>query len=497
MSAQRSPWPALYAVIAGFFMLVLEMNIVAVANPAIMTDLDADVSQAIWVTSAYLLAYTVPLLVAGRLGDRFGPKNVYLLGLVVFTGASLWCGSSTSIDELITARVAQGLGAALMTPQTMAVITRTFPPAERGAAMGLWGGTAGLAALLGPILGGVLVDWRGWEWIFYVNVPVGVVAFVLAVWLVPALETREHGFDLTGMALSAIGLFLVVFGVQEGNARHWDAVTRVLIVTGVVVLALFVLTQLRHTGEPLVPMSLFRDRNFALSTVAVTSMAAAVNGLFVVAYFYLQQVRDLSPTESATVFAPMALLTGVLAPVVGRISDRVPPRVIPTTGFALFAATLFTFAAIMTPDSSLVLFTIVGAVAGVANAFVWAPLAATAIRGLPPRQAGAGSGVFLTTRQMGFTLGSAVIGALLSALIAAQGLPSGPIGESGDGTAVRDLPPELRDAVVAKTSTALSQSAYLPAVVLLIGLVASALFTTRPSAARTPAAESERSAPPR
>src|SRR6266568_1107491 len=179
MTTRRNPWLALYALVVGFFMILLDMTIVSVANPTIMRDLHTDMTKVIWVTSAYLLTYAVPLLVTGRLGDRFGPKNIYLIGLVVFTLASLWCGLSGSIDMLIAARAVQGLGAALMTPQTMAVITRTFPPDKRGAAMGLWGGVAGLATLVGPILGGVLVDQLGWNWIFYINVPVGVVAFVL------------------------------------------------------------------------------------------------------------------------------------------------------------------------------------------------------------------------------------------------------------------------------------------------------------------------------
>ncbi|TDV56025.1 DHA2 family efflux MFS transporter permease subunit [Actinophytocola oryzae] len=487
MPAQPSPWPALYAVIVGFFMLLLDMSIVAVANPAIMADLHADLAQVIWATSAYLLAYAVPLLITGRLGDRFGPKNVYLIGLVVFTGSSLWCGAATSIDMLIAARVAQGLGAALMTPQTMAVITRTFPPDKRGAAMGLWGGTAGLAALVGPILGGVLVDWQGWEWIFLVNVPVGILAFVLAAWLVPALETHRHRFDLAGMALSAIGMFLLVFGIQEGNARHWSPLIWALIVAGVAALILFVVNQHRNTREPLVPLSLFKDRNFTLSNVAVTSMASAVNGLFVVAYFYLQQVRDMSPTESAMVFAPMALLTGLLAPFIGKIADRLPPRMVPTIGFALFAGTLFGYVSIMTPDSPIALFVVIGAIAGIANAFVWAPLAANAIRNLSIQQAGAGSAVFLTTRQLGFTLGSAAISALLSAHVAAQGLPARSIGESG--TTAGNLSPELREATLHKMSTALSQSMYLPALILLVGLVASALFVGVPRTTGAPKAK--------
>ncbi|MGV9415626.1 DHA2 family efflux MFS transporter permease subunit [Nocardia sp. NPDC003693] len=470
MSTERNPWLALYALVVGFFMILLDMTIVAVANPAIMDDLNADISKVIWVTSAYLLAYAVPLLITGRLGDRFGPKNIYLIGLAVFTAASLWCAMSGSIEMLIAARAVQGLGAALMTPQTMAVITRTFPPDKRGAAMGLWGGVAGLATLVGPILGGVLVDWQGWEWIFYVNVPIGIIAFALAVWLVPALPTHEHKFDLVGVALSAVGMFLLVFGIQEGNTRDWDALIWLLIAAGVVVLGLFIVNQARNTGEPLVPLSLFKDRNFAMSNLAIAAMGASVTAVFVPFYFYLQQVRDMSPTRSALVLAPMAILTGVFAPIVGKLSDRMPPRVFPTIGFAAFSATIFAFAALMKPDASILAFLVIGGVAGIANACIWAPLATTATHNLPVSQAGAGAGVYNTTRQVGSVLGSAAIAALMSSRIAAQNLPAGPIHEGGAGMA------KLPDAVLDKVSTALSQSMLLPGFILLIGVVASALF---------------------
>ncbi|MFC9996781.1 DHA2 family efflux MFS transporter permease subunit [Nocardia sp. NPDC127526] len=478
MSTQRNPWLALYALVVGFFMILLDMTIVAVANPAIMRDLHADINSVIWVTSAYLLTYAVPLLVTGRLGDRFGPKNIYLIGLAVFTLASLWCAESNSINMLIAARAVQGLGAALMTPQTMAVITRTFPPDKRGAAMGLWGGVAGLATLVGPILGGFLVDSHGWEWIFYVNVPVGIIAFALAVWLVPALPTNEHKFDLVGVALSGIGLFLLVFGIQEGNNRDWDGVIWALIIGGLVVLALFVVNQSRNTGEPLVPLGLFKDRNFALSNLAIAAMGAAVTAIFVPAYFYLQAVRDLTPTKSALVFAPMAILTGVFAPLIGKLSDRMPPRVIPTIGFAAFAATVFGFAALMTPDSPLAAFLAIGGVAGIANACIWAPLATTATHNLPVQQAGAGAGIYNTTRQVGSVLGSAAVAALMSSRFAAQGLASGPIGEGGAGAAA--MPEQILD----KVSTALSQSMYLPAAILLVGVAAAALFIGHPEGDR-------------
>ncbi|MEU6831536.1 DHA2 family efflux MFS transporter permease subunit [Nocardia beijingensis] len=470
MSTQRNPWLALVALVVGFFMILLDMTIVAVANPAIMTNLHADISQVIWVTSAYLLTYAVPLLVTGRLGDRFGPKNIYLIGLAVFTAASLWCGLSGSIGMLIAARAAQGVGAALMTPQTMAVITRTFPPDRRGAAMGLWGGVAGLATLVGPILGGVLVDGLGWEWIFIVNVPVGVVAFALAVWLVPALPTHEHKFDIPGVLLSGVGMFLLVFGIQEGNTYDWSLRIWLLIGAGLVVLAVFLVNQARNTGEPLLPLSLFRDRNFALSNAAIAAMGAAVTSLMVPTYFYLQAVREMSPTKSALVFAPMAIVTGFSAPLVGKFADKLHPRIVPTIGFGLFALSVFCFAMLMKPDSSLAWFLVAAALAGFANACIWAPLASTATHNLPVQQAGAGAGVYNTTRQVGSVLGSAAISALVAARLTANGLGGGPVAEGGAGQG--PLPEFVKDSF----STALSQSTLLPAAVLLIGVAASVLF---------------------
>ncbi|MGY4099507.1 DHA2 family efflux MFS transporter permease subunit [Nocardia sp. R16R-3T] len=481
MTTQRNPWLALFALVVGFFMILLDMTVVAVANPAIMKDLQADISQVIWVTSAYLLTYAVPLLVTGRLGDRYGPKNLYLIGLAVFTATSLWCGLSGSIAMLIAARAAQGLGAALMTPQTMAVITRTFPPDKRGAAMGVWGGVAGLATLVGPILGGVLVDGLGWEWIFIVNIPVGIVAFALALWLVPALPTNAHKFDIPGVVLSGIGLSLLVFGIQEGNTYDWSARIWLMIGAGVVVLAVFLVNQSRNTGEPLLPLGLFRDRNFALSNVAIAAMGAAITSMMVPGYFYLQAVREMSPTRSALVFAPMAIVTGIFAPIIGKISDRLHPRIVPTIGFIGFSASVFWFAAVMTPHSSLVWFMLAGALAGIANACIWAPLSSTATHNLPIQQAGAGAGVYNTTRQVGSVLGSAAISALVAGRISANGLGGGKVTEAGAGRG--PLPEFVKDAF----STALSQAILLPAGILLIGVIASALFIRhgRPAAAGT------------
>lgn len=473
------PWPALWSLVIGFFMILIDTTIVSVANPSIMEGLGTDINAVIWVTSAYLLAYAVPLLITGRLGDRFGPKKLYLLGLVVFTLASLWCGLAGDIQSLITARVLQGLGAAIMTPQTMAVITRIFPPDRRGAAMGLWGATAGMATLVGPILGGILVDSLGWEWIFFINVPVGIVGFILAWRFVPSLSTHPHRFDIPGVLLSAVGLFLLVFGIQEGETYNWGTIAGPLsvwslIIAGIVVLAGFIAWQRFNKGEPLLPLDLFRDRNFSLANIGITTVGFTVTAFGLPLIFYYQMVRGMTPTQSALMMVPMALISGGLAPVVGKIIDRVNPKYITSGGLVLMAVALVWNSVLMHPDTPILLFLLPSAVLGFANAGIWAPLSSTATRNLPPRQAGAGSGVYNTTRQIGAVLGSAAIAVLIQSRLAAE-LPAGPGGES------MEFSGRLPEALHEGFSTAMGQAILLPAAVILVG-AAVALFFAKPKA---------------
>jgi EmrB/QacA subfamily drug resistance transporter len=470
----HSPWPALWAMVIGFFMILVDSTIVSVATPAIMTGLDADVNSVIWVTSAYLLAYAVPLLITGRLGDRIGPKYVYLAGLVLFTVASLWCGLTGSIEMLIVARVVQGLGASLMTPQTMAVITRTFPAASRGQAMALWGATAGVAILVGPLLGGLLVDGPGWEWIFFINVPVGIVAFALASRLVPRLETHSHSFDWIGVALSSIGMFLLVFGIQEGETYNWGTIKGIisvplLIGLGVVVLGVFIWWQSRIRTEPLVPLALFRDRNFSMSNIAISAVGFAITAMAFPFMLYAQVVRGLSPTQAALLLVPMAVLSGALAPVAGRLIDRVHPRAVTSFGLLACSVSLFWLSRVTTPDTAVWELLLPMALMGIANAFMWAPLAATATRNLPLSFAGAGAGIYNTTRQVGAVLGSAAIAALIEARLTANlpGVPQGAAPRTGT-----TLPPQVADGF----ATAMSQSLLLPAVVLLVAVTATLAF---------------------
>ncbi len=466
--APRSPWPALWALVIGFFMILVDVTIVSIATPAIMADLGADVDSVVWVTSGYLLSYAVPLLITGRLGDRYGPRRVYLVGLTIFTLASLWCGFTGSIGGLIAARVVQGIGASLMTPQTMAVINRTFPVESRGSAMGLWGATAGVATLVGPLLGGVLVDGLGWEWIFFVNVPVGIVGLVAAWRLVPDLPTHVRRFDWAGVALSGVGMFLLVFGIQEGQTFHWNGVVWTMIAAGAVVMGAFLLWQ-RRSPEPLISLDLFRDRNFSLANVAITTVGFGVTAMAFPLTFYAQGVLGLSPTGAALLTAPMAVVSGLLAPLVGRLIDRAHPRWIAGAGMLAMPVSMFWLSAIMRPDTPIWAVLLPTILLGIASAFVWAPLATTATRNLPPRHAGAGAGVYNTTRQIGSVLGSAAIAVLIASQLAAN-LPG--VAGGGAETGVAHLPAALH----AGFATAMSHAILLPAVVLLIGFVAATAF---------------------
>ena len=375
---------------------------------------------------------------------------------------------------LILARAVQGLGAAMMTPQTMAVITRIFAPDKRGPAMGLWGATAGVAMLVGPILGGVLVDGLGWEWIFFVNVPVGVVAFAMAWRLVPKLRTHDHKFDLLGVLLSSAGLLLLVFGIQEGETYNWGTITGPLtvwslIIAGIIFLLLFVGWQAINKGEPLVPLHLFKVRNFSLANIAITTMGFSITAMSLPLFFYYQLVRGLTPTQSALMLVPMALFSGILAPFIGKLVDIVNPRYVAFTGFILMSVSLAWTSFLMTPETPIWLFLLPSGLLGIASSGIWAPLSTTATRNLGPREAGAGAGVYNTTRQIGSVLGSAAIAALIAARLAAE-MPAGSAAQAAG------MAGPLPESLHAGFATAMSQSTLLPAAAVLLGAAMVIMF---------------------
>ena len=468
----KKPWPALFALVLGFFMILVDLTIVTVATPTIIEDLDASVNDVVWVSSAYTLAYAVPVLITGRLGDRFGSKRLYLAGLTVFTLASLWCGLTDTVGALILARVVQGLGASLMTPQTMAIITRIFPAQSRGQAMAVWGATAGVAMVVGPILGGVLTDGLGWEWIFFVNVPVGILAFALAWRLVPSLPTHEHVFDWLGVALSGAGLFLLAFGIQEGHQQDWAGWIIAMIVAGLALLVAFVLWQRANKREPLVPLSLFKDRNFSVSTVAISVMGFIAASFGYPLMLWAQAVRGFDPTHAALLMFPMAVMSILLAKPVGDLTDRVHPRIILGFGFAISLVGMLLITWRLTPDAAIWEICVFQVLVGIGNAFIWAPTAATATRNLPMQLAGADSGVYNATRQVGAVIGSAAIAVLMDSMLAHY-LPGA--SAQGDAGAAQIADPAVADLF----SQAMQHSLLLPALVYAVGLVA-VMFYERP-----------------
>ena len=420
---QPMAWRSLWAMVVGFFMILVDSTIVTVATPTIMRELGADVTSVVWVTSAYLLAYAVPLLITGRLGDRFGPKLVYLIGLVVFTLASLGCGLTTTIELLIAARVVQGLGAALMTPQTMTVITRVFPPHQRGTAMAVWGATAGLAMLVGPMLGGLLIGLLGWEWIFFINIPIGAAGYVAAHRLVPDLEQHPHRFDWLGVALSGIGLFCIVFGLQEASTHDWGAIAGPvsvgsLLVAGVCFLAAFVVWQRFNPNEPLMPLKLFGDRNFSVANLAIALVGMTSVATPYPLMIWAQQARGLSPLLAALVNAPSAVVTLIVAKWSGQLVNRVHPRYLTVTGGLVWAFSLLAAGHFLDTTTPVWVPVVLLTFTGVASSLVFGPLSTAATANLPITYAGAGSGVYNATRQVGSVLGSAVVATVMSTLLA-------------------------------------------------------------------------------
>src|ERR687886_200690 len=257
---QANPWLVLVFLSLGFFMILLDTTIVNIAIPSLITELHSSLDQILWVLNAYLLVYAVLLITFGRLGDLLGPRRLFTIGLVIFTGASALCGLAQDGNQLIAARVLQGVGGAILTPQTLTIITSIFPPERRGAAFGIWGAVAGVAAVTGPTLGGFLVTYVSWRAIFYVNVPVGIVALFGALFIVPDLRPgRHHRFDVVGVLLASAGLFGIVFGLVEGEryswGQFWNGITiPEIIAAGVIVLIVFVLFE-RFQAEPLLPLS--------------------------------------------------------------------------------------------------------------------------------------------------------------------------------------------------------------------------------------------------
>src|SRR5437660_4728766 len=343
IQTRRSPWIILLVLCLGFFMILLDLTSVNVAIPSIIDGLHAGLDEILWVLNAYILVYAVLLITAGRLGDKYGAKRLFLVGLAVFTFASIGCSLAQSPGQLIVARIVQGIGGAILTPQTLSIITVIFPPERRGAAFGVWGAVAGVATVTGPTLGGFLVTYINWRWIFFVNVPVGLVALAGALLVVPDLRPgRRHRLDIVGVLLASTSLFGIIFGLVEGERFDWGAIwgpitIPEIIAAGVVLFAVFVVFE-RFQAEPLMPLSLFSNRNFSISIWVSSAVAFGMLGFFIPVTIFFQSVLGFSALKAGLTFLPMSLVSMVVAPIARRMSDRFGGKYILVAGLTLFAA---------------------------------------------------------------------------------------------------------------------------------------------------------------
>jgi EmrB/QacA subfamily drug resistance transporter len=418
--SRGNPWVILIVVSLGFFMTLLDLTIVNIAIPNMISRLHASLDDILWVINAYALVLAVLLITAGRLGDLLGQRTVFFAGIALFTVASAACGFAPSPGWLIGFRAVQGLGAALLMPQTLAILTMVFPAERRGAAFGVWGAVAGVATIAGPTLGGLLVTAFDWRYIFFINLPIGVVVLVLTPFLIPDLRTnRKHSFDIGGVLLASLALLSICYALVEGQKYNWGTITSfisipLLFVVGVVLLVVFLWLQARRQdGEPLVPFVLFKDRNYSLMNMVSGFIAIGMLGIFLPFSIYLQSVLGFSALKAGLTMAPASLLAMFVAPVAGRMSDRIGGKYILMAGLLLFAGGMGSIALIAQANSAWYDFLLPQVVAGIGIGCTFAPMTTVALRNVNPMMAGAASGVFNTSRQVGTVIGTAGVGALL------------------------------------------------------------------------------------
>jgi len=411
---ENKKWWTLGAVAFGLFMIMLDNTIVNVALPAIEHSLHMSISSLEWIVTAYALTFAALLITGGKLGDMFGRRKMFIVGLVVFTLASLACGLAPSAGFLIGARAVQGIGAALMNPATLSIITATFPPKERGQAIGIWAGVSALALAIGPLLGGLIVDNINWHWIFYVNVPVGVVGIVVSYFFIKESRDTSHeqSIDLPGLVTSGGALLALSYALIEGNNHGWTSPEILgLFVGAAVLLAVFIQLELRQR-LPMLDLSLFKIGSFVGANLVAMLVSLGMFGVFFYISLYVQNVLGYSPTKAGAIFLPMTILIILVAPIAGKLSDRVGSRWLMGAGMSILGVSLLLYQRIglHTGFWSLLPQLLLG---GIGMALTMSPMTSAAMGSVPIDKAGVGSGVLNSFRQVGGSLGIALMGAIL------------------------------------------------------------------------------------
>ena len=428
---EHNPWVVLIVICTAVFMLLLDTTIVNNAQVKIREGLSADLTEIQWVLDSYILAYAVLLLSLGRLGDIYGRKRLFMLGMVIFTVASALCGISSWIGDqigvsgvnmLIAARVLQGVGGAMMMPQSLSLLMVAFPPERRGAAMGIWGSVVGLGAVAGPLIGGYLVTHYAWEWVFLINIPVGVAALLAAMRIIPESKDphASRRLDWTGLVLSGAGIFLFVYGIIEGNIKGWEDPGIIgSISLGLVLIGVFVWWELR-ASDPMMKVELFGNRNFTLGNIVALAVAFGMLGIFFPMTIFLQGVLGYSAIKSGLAMSPMSVAILLAAPLAGRLSDHIGTRWILFGGLLVQVVGIVFIVSQSTLDATPWTLLPPLALTGIGMGFTFAPMTAAVMRDVPPRIAGSASGILNTMRNIGQVLGIAVLGSVLQHQVGVQ-----------------------------------------------------------------------------
>ena len=413
MTSHKTIWTFAITSVA-LFMVTLDNLVVTTALPVIRHNLHASISQLEWTVNAYTLTFAVLLLTGAALGDRFGRRRLFALGLLLFTGASAAAALATTANQLDIARAVQGVGGAIVAPLTLTILSAGVPAARRGLALGIWGGIGGLAVALGPLVGGAVVSGISWHWIFWLNVPIGLVLAPLA--LSRLEETRGVGssLDLPGLALASSGLLGIVWGLVRGNSHGWTSVGIVTpIVAGVALVVAFVAWELR-ARSPMLPMEFFRNRTFTLTNVASLLMFFGMFGsIFLLSQFF-QTVQGYSPFQAGLRVLPWTAMPMFVAPIAGALSDRVGGQRLMALGLALQATGLIWIAAVSTATIPYVDLVAPFVLSGIGMGLFFAPVANVVLSSVRPEQEGQASGAQNAIRELGGVFGVAVLASIFS-----------------------------------------------------------------------------------
>jgi EmrB/QacA subfamily drug resistance transporter len=412
---ENRKWWTLGALSFALFMVMLDNTVVNVALPAIQKDLGIGVSELEWTVTAYALTFAVLLLSGGKLGDMYGRRRIFMIGLLVFTVSSLVCGLSSSAPELIGARAVQGVGSALMMPATLSIITATFAAAQRGMAIGIWAGVSAMALAIGPLLGGVITEHISWNWIFFVNVPIGILAVIAALVVVPESRdmSQEQRLDLPGLVTSGIGLLALVYALIEAHRLGWTSATIIaLFAVAAVALTAFVFLEL-HQRLPMLDLSLFKNGTFTGANLVAILVTLAMFGIFVFFPIYMQDLLGWSPIQAGAALLPWTILIVIFAPIAGKLSDHVGSRWLMAGGMATVGLCCLELSTVAVGSTFWRLLPgfILG---GLGMAFVMTPMSAAVMGSAPVDKAGVASGVLNTFRQVGVALGIAITGAIVT-----------------------------------------------------------------------------------